>query len=168
MNKLVFPLSLVASAALGLAAFLDPGRLAPSTVPLGLVLAGGLVAAAGALWNRNRVLAAGVLAQLAGLGLTGPFQGALVAWVGTVGVVLAVGAWSLALALPDPGRGQGMLLAAALGTGLAVATVGWTLMWGLGSLGGGGGDARAALTAWVALAGSLTWGLYERAGRWTP
>lgn len=164
MTRVPLGLLLAGTGLLAATAFLAPGGLTPWWVPLGLILVGALPAAWGAFGSRSRWLTGGVLVQGIGVGLTGPFLPSWLAWVGTLGVVLVVGAWTLSHSLNRRVRGRGLLLVAAGVTALAAATMGWVIAEGLAFLAAGGTDARAMLTAWLVLAVATTWGLARWAG----
>lgn len=166
MNTPPFALALLATLCLAAAVLLHPGNLAPTWAPIGLVTVGMLPAVWGAARGAARVHAIGALTQLTGVGLTGPFAPPSIVLVGTLGVVLAIGAWTLGQTVPG-GSGGGTLTAVAGGTAVVVAVGGWGTAEGLSLLAGGGADAVAAIPGWIVLATAGTWMLlrWSRGGQ---
>lgn len=166
--RAILGLILTGALLLGTIALLAPAGLVHPMIPVGLVLAGALPAAWGAIGHRSRWLTAGIALQLGGIALVGPFIPSWMAWVGTLGVVLVVGAWTLSQTLTANPQKHGLLFAAAILTALLAATLGWIVAEAAGVLAAGGQDARALIVSWTILALALTWGIARWAGMEVP
>lgn len=165
MNRPALVLALLGTAGLALVALAQPGTVGPPWAAPALVLAGLPLLGWGIARSGPRFHTAGVLLQLAGLALTGPFLEGFFVWVGTAGAVMAVGAWTLVQTVPESPGGGVLLTIAGTVVALLAATAGWALASGLAGLAGGGADARAAVAAWVVLLTASTWALVRWAGR---
>lgn len=162
MNAPALVLAVASTLLLAAGAWLSPGGIAPSYLPVALIALGAVPASYAAAKGQAHVHAGGAVVQLVGIALTGPFVASPLVLVGTLGVVLAVGSWTIGQSTRGGIRPARVSLVA-LATGLLAALIGWGIAGGLAGLAAGGVDARASLPAWLVLAVASTWLLF----RWT-